>query len=50
MASKGQQNDNKKVTGLPASGRPANRRIHQGGGKVKTDKQGHIQPESTTGK
>jgi hypothetical protein len=44
------QNNNKKVTGLPTSGKPATRRIHQGKGTVKADKYGRPLPDSQTGK
>lgn len=40
-------NNNKKVTGLPTTGKPATKRIVQGGGKPKLDKRGHLQPENT---
>jgi hypothetical protein len=40
------KNDPKKVTGLPTTGKPATRRIVQGGGKVKTDKRGHLQVDN----
>ena len=40
------QKSTKEITGLPTTGKPATKRIVQGGGKAKLDKRGHLQPDN----